>query len=198
MTSHDALQVLKGKYGFGKLGHTGTLDPLACGLLGVLKDENTKLQTDLVKDRKTYRGIISLGVETDSLDSLGIPLRVSPVPNQIDLESVKNHLLSQKQYFPPLKSAVKVKGKRAYSGKVDPRDLQSRPLTFYSLELKQIDQYNISIFTEVESGTYVRSLAQMVGNFLLCGAHLKQLIRTKIHGFEYEGNIFEDLKILNF
>lgn len=167
--------------GIRKVGHAGTLDPFASGLLIVLLGEGTKLSSFLMAQAKTYLTTIQLGIETDTLDSTGRVLQASPVG---DLRVSRIHETLRKfigpiQQVPPAYSAVKVKGKRAYqlARKGEPVELKERTVTIYELAMLSVELPEIVLMVRCSSGTYIRSLGRDVGKALGPGGHVKSLRR---------------------
>ncbi|HET7394667.1 MAG TPA: tRNA pseudouridine(55) synthase TruB [Candidatus Binatia bacterium] len=167
--------------GAKKVGHLGTLDPFASGLLLLGINEGTKISDIFLRAPKSYRGVVTLGVATDSQDCTGAVVTTRPVPPLADREL---HILEQRfsgvlQQTPPMFSALKRDGVRLYKlarqGKEVPR--QPRTIRIDSIQLRQINRTEISIEVTCSRGTYVRTLASDLGEALGCGAHLKSLRR---------------------
>ena len=167
--------------GAKKVGHLGTLDPFASGLLLLGINEGTKVSDIFLRAPKSYRGVVTLGVATDSQDCTGAVVTTRPVPPLADREL---HILEQRfsgqlQQTPPMFSALKRDGVRLYKlarqGKEVPR--QPRTIRIDSIRLRQINCTEISIDVTCSRGTYVRTLASDLGEALGCGAHLKSLRR---------------------
>ncbi|HEX6173430.1 MAG TPA: tRNA pseudouridine(55) synthase TruB [Candidatus Binatia bacterium] len=167
--------------GAKKVGHLGTLDPFASGLLLLGINEGTKISDIFLRAPKSYRGVVTLGVATDSQDSTGVVIKTRPVPPLADPEL---RLLEQRfsgilQQTPPMFSALKRDGIRLYKlareGKEVPR--QPRTIRIDAIRLRQINRTEISIDVTCSRGTYVRTLASDLGEALGCGAHLKSLRR---------------------
>ena len=173
-----------------KVGHAGTLDPFATGLLIILLGQGTKLSNFIMAGEKVYSATIELGVETDTLDPTGHVVRTGVVPD-LSLEDVRekaNRFVGEIQQVPPVYSAVKHKGVRAY--KLARRglevDLQERLISVYSLCVLSVDLPYITMRIRCSSGTYVRSIAADLGRELGPGAHLKSLRRLRSGPFEVE------------
>jgi tRNA pseudouridine55 synthase len=167
--------------GAKKVGHLGTLDPFASGLLLLGINEGTKISDIFLRAPKSYRGVVTLGVATDSQDSTGVVVKTRPVPPLADheLRVLEQRFSGQLQQTPPMFSALKRDGVRLYKlarqGKEVPR--QPRTIHIDFIQLRQINCTEVSIDVTCSRGTYVRTLASDLGEALGCGAHLKSLRR---------------------
>jgi tRNA pseudouridine55 synthase len=167
--------------GAKKVGHLGTLDPFASGLLLLGINEGTKISDIFLRAPKSYRGVITLGVDTDSQDSTGLVVKTRPVPPLTDgeLRALEQQFSGELQQIPPMFSALKKDGMRLYKlarqGKEVPR--QPRSINIDSIRLEKINSAEIAIDVTCSRGTYVRTLAADLGQALGCGAHLKSLRR---------------------
>ena len=167
--------------GAKKVGHLGTLDPFASGLLLLGINEGTKISDIFLRAPKSYRGVLVLGVATDSQDSTGVVVKTRPVPPLADrdLRALEQRFSGELQQIPPMFSALKRDGVRLYKlarqGKEVPR--QPRTIQIESIRLQQINSTEVSIDVTCSRGTYVRTLASDLGEALGCGAHLKSLRR---------------------
>jgi tRNA pseudouridine55 synthase len=189
-TSHEVVK--RARYAFGglkvqKVGHAGTLDPFATGLLIVLLGQGTKLSPFLMTEKKVYVATMRLGVETDTLDPTGRVVRSSPVP---DLTSELIHaktraFVGEIEQVPPLYSAVKHKGKRAYklARKGIDVGLKKRVVKVYSIEILSVQLPNVKMTVTCSRGTYIRSLAADLGKELGPGGHLISLRRLSSGAF---------------
>ena len=197
-TSHDIVDIIRGQFGLQKVGHCGTLDPAATGLLIMLLGRATKLSMKLTADHKVYEGSIEFGKTTDSYDAQGDITATADVPT-LDCEALNAAAQSFQgdiQQKPPMVSAVKKDGvplyKLARKGKTIERE--AKPVHIFSFEF---NQYNASVGTfrvHCSKGTYVRSLAHELGEQLGCGAHLRTLHRTGSGKFDVADAIrLEDL-----
>jgi len=192
ITSHDVVDRIRDITGERKVGHAGTLDPNATGLLiiGIGRKSTRKLEL-ILKVRKTYNAEIILGEERDSDDVEGkiknsklkiqnyrIRIRI----NRDRIQKVLNSFLGKQKQVPPSYSAIKIKGKKAYElarqGKVV--ELKPRRITIYSIKLVAYRYPILEIEADVSGGTYIRALARDIGSKIGCGAYLKELRRTKI------------------
>jgi tRNA pseudouridine55 synthase len=176
-----------------KVGHAGTLDPFATGLLIVLLGQGTKLSHFIMREKKAYLATLRLGIRTDTLDPTGCVLSTSPVPD-LSLDFVRRKaqdFVGEVEQIPPIFSAIKYKGTRAYklARKGTKIDLQKRTVTVYSLKVLSLDLPDILMEMVCSSGTYVRSLAADLGNQLGPGGHLKSLRRQASGPFKVQDAI---------
>ena len=189
-TSFTVVRKVKKVLGVGKVGHAGTLDPFATGLLLVLVGQGTKLSPYLMAGEKTYLGTLTLGTETDTLDRTGRVTSVKPVP-KLDPQVVSERargFVGDTEQTPPSFSALKVQGKRAYAlaRKGQAVTLQKRQVRVKEWTILSLDLPDVTFTVVCSSGTYVRSLAADLGRALGVGAHLKTLRRTAIGPFHVE------------
>jgi tRNA pseudouridine55 synthase len=183
MTSHDVVAIVRRRLNTKKVGHCGTLDPRATGLLIIVLGRGTKIQDLLMAEDKEYIGTMTLGVLTDSQDADGEVTETRPVPDltreQIDIAFAKYH--GDFYQMPPMVSAIKKDGvplyKLARQGKTVERE--PRFVHVYGHEIKEVRLPDIDFRVVCSKGFYVRTYAFDIGNDLGCGAHLKQLRRTK-------------------
>jgi tRNA pseudouridine55 synthase len=165
-----------------KVGHLGTLDPFASGLLLVGVNEGTKIADIFLGGAKSYRGVMALGVETDSQDATGKIIGRCAVPAVGDaaLRQLESQFTGEQQQVPPMFSALKKDGVRLYrlarQGKEVPR--APRAIRVDALQIKRIGDAELEFAVTCSRGTYVRTLAADMGRALGCGAHLKSLRRT--------------------
>jgi len=199
MTSHDVVAIVRRKLGFKKVGHCGTLDPLATGLLIIVLGRGTKIQDLLMAEDKEYAGTMTLGVTTDSQDADGQIVETRPVPEltraQIDAAFQKFH--GDFYQMPPMVSAIKKEGvplyKLARQGKTVERE--PRFVHVFAHEIKEIRSPEIDFRVVCSKGFYVRTYAFDIGEELGCGAHLKALRRTKSGRFDLQRTVtVEDLQ----
>jgi len=191
-TSHDIVARVRRVLGVSRIGHTGTLDPLATGLLVLLVGNATRLAQFLAGDRKEYLADVRLGITTDTYDAEGLdPSNRSSARELPDLESIGAALDRFRGTFdqvPPPFSAKKIAGRRAYEAARDRKPVDLRPVevTVHDLELvAQMDDV-VRLRVLCSAGFYVRSLAHDLGVALGCGAHLAGLRRTKAGAFSVE------------
>jgi tRNA pseudouridine55 synthase len=185
VTSTDVLNKVKRHFGWKRVGHSGTLDPFAEGLLLLLIGKATRLAEYYQKLPKTYRAVGLLGVSTDTYDITGKILeerKIEIPPSREELENVLKNFVGEYLQTPPPFSAIKIKGKRAYklARKGIKVELKPRPVKVYSLKLCSYNPPKFEIETTVSGGTYIRSLIRDIGNKLGLGATTESLIRTSI------------------
>ncbi len=173
-----------------KVGHTGTLDPFATGLLILLAGKATKQAPTLTKLDKVYEATIRLGATSTTGDPEGeITLgNAQPDISRAQVEQVLTRFVGEIEQTPPAFSAIKINGQRAYklarAGKTV--ELPSRKVTIYSLEILDYASPYLTIRTHVSSGTYIRTLAEDIGRALGCGAYTTALRRTKIADYDID------------
>jgi tRNA pseudouridine55 synthase len=172
-----------------KVGHSGTLDPLATGLLVIAIGSYTKKIPLLIKQDKTYEVCMKLGQKSATGDSEGEITDTSDVkPNLDQIKEALVHFTGELSQTPPAYSAIKVNGQRAYklarSGKEV--KLEPRPIRIIQNKLTSYNYPDVCFITEVSSGTYIRSLAEDLGEYLKTGAYMKNLRRTKIGSYKID------------
>ena len=170
-----------------KVGHTGTLDPFATGLLILLAGKATKKAPELTKKDKVYEATIRLGATSSTGDPEGeITETGAKLPTREEIEAVLPQFRGEIQQTPPAFSAIKVNGQRAYKLARAGKDVEipSRTVTIYELEIMGYDAPLLKIRAHVSSGTYIRTLAEDLGKALGCGAYCTELRRTKIADYD--------------
>lgn len=188
-TSHDVVARLRGILRQKKIGHTGTLDPQAVGVLPVCLGSGTKLCDMLTDKSKEYRAVMLLGTETDTQDTTGNVLRQEVVT--ADEEEVRRAVLSfvgDYDQIPPMYSALKVDGKKLYelarAGKEVER--RARRVQIHSIEIEQVKLPYVTMRVACSKGTYIRTLCHDIGCSLGCGGVMDQLERTRVGEFRLE------------
>jgi tRNA pseudouridine55 synthase len=184
LTSHDVVQIIRRGTGIRRAGRTGTLDPRASGVLVVLIGPAVRLSEYVSASDKRYQATIRLGSSTDTYDAEGVVTQSTVSVDEITEEhfnEVLQEFIGEIEQVPPPYSAVKVKGKKAYemAREGEEVDLSPRKIHVYSLEVLEWALPEVVVDVYCSSGTYVRSLANDLGNRLGCGAHLVGLRRTK-------------------
>jgi tRNA pseudouridine55 synthase len=193
MTSHDVVALVRRRLGLKKVGHCGTLDPLATGLLLVVVGRGTKIQDLLMAEDKEYTGTMRLGASTDSQDADGVVTETRPVPEltreQLEAAFAKFH--GDFYQLPPMVSAIKKEGvplyKLARQGKTVERE--PRFVHVFAHEISGIRLPEIDFRVVCSKGFYVRTYAHDIGEELGCGAHLRALRRTKSGRFDVKDSI---------
>ena len=197
-TSHDVVAMLRRKLGTRRIGHAGTLDPLATGVLVVAVGPATRFLQYLPLEPKVYVARVRFGIETASYDAEGDVIAEKPVPDGLYgkvVEALPRFLGLQEQ-IPPMFSAVKVKGRPLYDYARKGQEAERRPRTIHigRLEPRDLGSDEVEIEVECSGGTYIRTLAQDLGQALGCGAHLSGLRRTFVGRFGLaEAALIEDV-----
>lgn len=180
-TSHDVVAKLRGILHMKKIGHTGTLDPQAQGVLPVALGKGTRLVELLTEKKKTYRAVLRLGVETDTQDMTGTVLSEKEVAvTEGEVRKVCKSFLGHQLQIPPMYSALKVNGKKLYElareGKVVERT--PRPVDFYEIDIESVVLPLVTFTVICSKGTYIRTLCHDIGQKLGCGGAMEELLRT--------------------
>ncbi len=190
MTSHDVVAKIRRLAGQRQVGHAGTLDPMATGVLVVLLGKATRLSEYLMRGTKIYQAVVRLGVETDTYDADGEVVCKGSVPelDEATLEEALGRFVGEIEQVPPAFSALKQNGVPVYRLARAGRyvKLEPRKVTIESLELEAWDPPDMTLRVACSSGTYIRSLAHDLGQALGCGAHLAGLIRLASGVFTLE------------
>ncbi len=188
MTSRDVVNIVSKTLGFKKVGHTGTLDPLATGLLVITVGQATKIGELLVKEDKEYIASFKLGLLTDTLDITGQVLDTKEVDDNIDINKALAHFKTTYLQEVPIYSAVKIKGKKLYeyARNGETIELPKKEVTIKELELLDKKDNEYIIKCRVSKGTYIRSLIRDIGDYLGCYATMTSLKRTYQSGFKLE------------
>lgn len=186
-TSHDVVARVRRILGERSVGHLGTLDPMATGILPLVAGRWTRLAQFYSASPKTYEGVIRFGFATDTYDAAGEPT-TPEVPATLDLASLRElaqTFVGTSQQMPPPFSAKKIKGIPAYklARQQKPVELTAKTVTIESLELTRVEGNCCHFSAAVSSGTYIRSIAHEMGQRLGCGAHLASLRRTRFAEF---------------
>jgi tRNA pseudouridine55 synthase len=188
LTSHDVVDRLRRHFGFKKVGHCGTLDPAATGLLLIVLERATKLQQHLMADDKTYEGTMRLGIETDSQDADGEVIAERPVPvfTLAELETVFTKFRGDLQQVPPMVSAIKHEGQPLYKLARKGKTVERKPrvVHIYDLRILHFESPLVGFRVTCTKGTYIRTLCADIGGALGCGAHLASLRRSRSGRFD--------------
>jgi len=188
LTSNQALQIVKRLFQARKAGHTGSLDPLATGMLPVCFGEATKISNFLLNADKRYLAVCKLGVRTDSADADGLVIETRPVAGieEQRLRGVLLEFLGEQSQVPPMHSAIKQGGvplyKLAHQGIEVERE--ARTITVHRLDLIRFENDSLELDISCSKGTYIRALADDIGKALGCGAHIAALRRLQVGAFE--------------
>jgi tRNA pseudouridine55 synthase len=188
MTSHDVVDEIRRHFGIKKVGHCGTLDPNATGLLIIVLGKATKLSERLMCDDKVYEGTMKLGESTDSFDSDGELVSSLPVPpiTLDELNKLAAEFVGDQMQTPPMVSAVKKGGVPLYKLARKGVEVQREPrlIHIYNFRFSNYEEPMAQFRLACTKGTYVRSIAHELGQKVGCGAHLVQLSRVKSGKFE--------------
>ncbi len=183
-TSHDLVDAVRQRLKMRRVGHAGTLDPMATGLMILLLGADTKRSSEFMGMDKSYRGSIRLGVQTDSWDMDGRLLGEKPADFVLEktLQEIFQTCCGEQMMMPPSFSAVKQSGKKAYemARRGEAVALEPRAVKIHQFKIEAYDPPEIYFELSCSKGTYVRSLANLIGEKLGCGAALSSLVRTRI------------------
>ena len=205
-TSHDIVR--KAKKAFNeKVGHTGTLDPNATGVLPLLVGKGTQIAKYIINHDKIYEATLKLGEKTDTADDEGVVIETKYIPKEsLQIEIVNKVLQSfigKQEQIPPIYSAIKVNGKKLYdyARKGEKVEIQPRQIEIYNMELIKIDVQNKTVEFRVHcsKGTYIRTLCENIAEKLSTVGYMKELNRTRVGEFSIDDSItIEDLQNGNY
>lgn len=188
MSSNFVLTLLKKSLNIKKLGHLGTLDPLACGVLPVMVNKGTKLFDFYLNKNKTYRAVFTFGKETSTLDSEGeVVKQTDKIPRVEEIKTCITDFVGKILQIPPIFSAKKVNGKKAYDLARQGETIELKPKEIEIFDFKLLTQINENSFLfeiKCSSGTYIRSIARDLGEKLKTYAFMSALIRTNSGEFD--------------
>lgn len=183
ITSFGVVKVVKKILKAKKVGHAGTLDPFATGVLPILIDGATKIASNLLNEDKEYRAAMKLGMETDTQDLTGKAIYSSHAvaPTREEIEVIFKRFIGEIEQIPPLFSAVKYNGIPSYKWARRGRKIRqkARTVRIYSLEIRGFNLPYVTFDVVCSKGTYIRTLCTDIGRLLGCGAHLNQLRRVR-------------------
>ena len=193
MTSHDVVARIRKLLRQKRVGHTGTLDPMATGVIPICVGQATRVAEYLSESGKAYRAEITFGAVTDTYDAEGTIIRTSNT-DALTLEHIENllpHFLGPQLQVPPLYSAIKIQGQPAYkhARAGEALTLEPRPIEITQLSIIDWQHPKLTLNIECTKGTYIRSLAYDLGEALECGAYLTALIRTRSGPFTIEQSL---------
>lgn len=203
-TSHDVVNKVRKVLNTKKVGHTGTLDPNATGVLPVLIGTATKISKYLIEHNKTYIATLKLGEKTTTGDSEGQVIEKDENYNELKIEKIEEVLkafLGKQMQIPPMYSSIKINGKKLYEyareGKII--DIPPREIEIYNIDLKSFNEKDEIIFeVECSKGTYIRSLCEDIAKKLGTIGYMKELQRTKVNKYKIENSVsLEDLSLEN-
>lgn len=202
-TSHDVVAKLKKKLNISKVGHTGTLDPNATGVLPILIGKGTKFSKYLINHDKTYKAKIELGKKTDTADVEGNVIEEKPVDTEYikqNLVQVLESFVGKQEQVPPMYSAIKKNGKKLYeyARKGEKIEVEPRKIEIYKIELVKYNEKNIEFIVSCSKGTYIRSLCEDIAEKLNTVGYMKNLERLQVGEFNIEKSVLiDDVNIEN-
>ncbi len=191
-TSFDVVAKMRGILKIKKIGHTGTLDPDAMGVLPVCIGNATKLVEFLADHDKEYIAELLLGVSTDTQDMTGTVLKEAPVKvSEEEVRDVVQSFVGEYMQIPPMYSALKVNGKKLYELARAGQEIErkARPVTFYEIEIVSMELPMVTLRVVCSKGTYIRTLCNDIGEKLGCFGAMKSLFRTRVGNFSKENAI---------
>lgn len=196
-TSHDVVNVIRKKLNIKKVGHTGTLDPNATGVLPILVGKATKISKYLMEHDKTYIATIKLGEKTDTGDSEGQVIEEKSIPADLkkeDINDVLRSFLGKQKQLPPMYSAIKINGKKLYEYAREGKEvkLEAREIEIYKIQLLEYKNNKIKFEVECSKGTYIRTLCENIAKKLGTVGYMEELQRTKVNNFKIEDSILLD------
>ena len=202
VSSNRALQEVKRLYDANKAGHTGSLDPLATGLLPICLGEATKISAFLLDQDKRYQVVVQLGIVTDTGDAEGVVIQSSPVApfTKPELENCLKDFVGTIDQVPPMYSALKHQGKKLYEYAREGLTIErkSRQITIYQLDLLEYQQDQLVLDVHCSKGTYIRTLAEDIGQALGCGATVNELRRLVVGSFSInQAHTIEQLQAMD-
>lgn len=195
-TSHDIVDVVRRALHTRKVGHAGTLDPFASGLLILAVGAMTKQLSKFVGLDKTYEATMRFGASSDTMDRTGtIEQKECATITQAHLETILGEFRGEIDQVPPMYSAKKVGGQKLYELAREGKVVERKPVrvTIHELEIVSFSWPTVVIRTRVSSGTYIRALADDIGKRLGCGAYLEELRREKIGTYDIKAAVTPDL-----
>ena len=175
-----------------KVGHTGTLDPEAAGVLLICVGRGTKASDMLINCDKQYRAVMQLGITTDTQDATGVVLKERAICcTNAQIVAVVRNFIGDLQQIPPMYSAIKMQGKKLYelARKGIEIERQPRKIHIRNISVEQIDGDLITLTVDCSKGTYIRTLCNDIGEALGCGGIMKSLVRTRVGDFRIEDAI---------
>lgn len=181
MTSHDVVSFVRRQLKMKRVGHTGTLDPMATGVLPVLIGNATKLSDIVMADEKKYKARVTLGITTDTDDSTGKIIKKQDVSvTENELNGVIKNFIGEIEQIPPMYSAIKVDGQKLYQLARRGVEIERKPrtVTIYDIKISDFDGISFDMEVHCGKGTYIRALCRDIGNALGTGAVMDELERT--------------------
>lgn len=193
-TSHDVVNVIRKQLNIKKVGHTGTLDPNATGVLPILIGQATKISKYLVEHKKTYVATIVLGEKRSTGDSEGELIETKEIPENLGKENINKVLqsfLGKQEQIPPIYSAIKVNGKKLYEYARNGQEVErkSRNVEIYVIRLLEYEEKKIKFEVECSKGTYIRTLCEDIAEKLGTVGYMSELQRTSVNEFKLKNSI---------
>ncbi len=189
-TSNDIVQITKKTLKQKKVGHAGTLDPMATGVLPILIGQGTKISKYLIEHKKTYIATIKLGQKTDTADAEGTVIEQKEIKkfSKEDIIDILNSFKGKQQQKPPKYSAIKVNGKKLYeyARENEQVEIAAREIEIYGIDLIDYNEDTITYQVECSKGTYIRTLSEDIAQKLGTVGYMEKLTRTKVNEFELE------------
>nr|WP_276938253.1 tRNA pseudouridine(55) synthase TruB [Helcococcus sueciensis] len=193
MTSHDVVAILRKKLNMKRIGHTGTLDPMATGVIPICIGNSTRISEYIMNQGKSYIATLKFGESTTTYDSEGEITNISDNVSftSDEINKVLKTFLGDISQTPPIYSAIKVNGKKLYEYARDNEkiEIKSRKVTVYDIKLLEIKNEFAKIYINCSKGTYIRSIIHDLGIKLNSYAHMTELIRTRVGHFDLENSI---------
>lgn len=196
VTSFDVIRDIRKEYGTKKVGHTGTLDPMATGVLPILIGDATKLSDYLMDHDKEYIAVLKLGEKRDTGDSEGNIIETSKIPNLTtqEIENTLKAFIGKISQIPPMYSAIKVNGEKLYELAREGKEIERKPrsVEIYSIELLEVEKNTENIIDKIKfkvncsKGTYIRTLCEDIAEKLGTVGYMKELRRTRVGKFTLE------------
>ena len=191
-TSHDVVAIVRRTIHMKKVGHTGTLDPDAEGVLPVCVGKATKLSDVIMDGRKSYRAMLRLGITTTTEDASGEVLETKAVVfDEGKIRAAVAAFIGRLEQVPPMYSAVKVNGKKLYELAREGQEVErkARRITIHEIRILEINLPEVKLEVTCSKGTYIRTLCHDIGQKLGCGGCMKELLRTRVERFGLEDSI---------
>ncbi len=192
-TSHDVVAVVRKTIHMKKVGHTGTLDPDAEGVLPICVGKATKLSDVIMDGRKSYRAVLRLGITTTTEDASGEVIEQRAVScGEEEIRRVMAAMIGRQEQIPPMYSAVKVQGKKLYELAREGKEIErkARTIEIYDIRIRQfLPEDQVEFDVDCSKGTYIRTLCADIGKALGCGGHMASLLRTRTGAFALEDAI---------
>ena len=195
ITSHGVISRVRKILDMKKVGHTGTLDPDADGVLPICVGKGTKLSERLMNKDKTYLAVMKLGVTTDTQDASGNVMETREVTvTEEDVLGVISGFIGDIKQIPPMYSAIKINGRKLYELARKGIEVERKPrgVTIYSIKDITISGDSVTMTVECSKGTYIRTLCHDIGEKLGCGAHMARLTRTRAGMFDIKNSVTLD------